>query len=215
MDIYIDFDNTIYNTSLLKQKMLEEIAQICSESSNVNYESLLFEAKSLFNGEKIYNINRLCEFFAQKYCIDCDILTRNIDTVISNGSQFLYNDSVEFLKYAKANGHSLKLLTLISADNKEYQIKKINGANIKQYFDEIIITDKPKHTLNIDYQNSVFIDDNPSVLAGLYLKKPYQIFRICRQNNKYSNIKLPDLNIKSFDGFEGLKDYNHLMAIEK
>ena len=52
-------------------------------------------------------------------------------------------------------GYDLYLLTY---GHKNYQRKKINSSNISSFFKNIIITEEDKSKLDIDYENSIFID---------------------------------------------------------
>jgi predicted enzyme involved in methoxymalonyl-ACP biosynthesis len=55
---------------------------------------------------------------------------------------------------------------------------------------------KHKGKLNIDYENSIFIDDNPLEIESIIEKKPKMIIRMQRNNSKYSNISL-DIDINT------------------
>ena len=199
MNYYIDFDSTLYNTSKLKQEMLETIARdVVLRNKDVNFESILFECKTMFCRDKIYNIYKLCDYFSEKYKIGDDILKNDIDNLLLHGEKFVYEDSLPFLTKLKEEGHFLNLLTFASEDNQTYQEKKIEGSGLKGIFDKIIITSQPKHLLDLDFQNSIFIDDNPNDLLNLYSKNPLKIIRIRREGNSYSKIEINTPQINEF-----------------
>jgi hypothetical protein len=56
---------------------------------------------------------------------------------------------------------------MLTWGNNEYQLEKIGCAKISKYFNELIITQKYKFDIEIDYKNSIFLDDNPRDLKGL------------------------------------------------
>ena len=127
-----------------------------------------------------------------------------IDKIYSK--DLIYNDVIPFLeKYYQK--YELILLTL---GNKIYQKKKIDSTNINKYFKDIIITDKDKSKLNINYKEGLFIDNNPNELKKFYNSKALYLIRIKRDTDKYSKY---DINIKDIQEF---KDFNEISTyIEK
>lgn len=207
MRFYIDFDNTLYSTTKLKKTMLEKVAiQCCKENVKLVYDNILFELKSLFCKDKIYNIFELCDYIGNKYQINVNKLIKIIDDVLQNGYEFVYDDVVEFLLSAKKE-NKLILLTYTTEGNLEYQKKKIFGSNIKKYFDKIIYTTTNKYTLNINYKDSAFIDDNPEELIGLANTETKKIIRIKRNDCKYSIIEINSPKIMEYENLYFYNDF--------
>ena len=71
---------------------------------------------------------------------------------------------------------------MLTWGNNEYQLDKINCANITKYFYELIITKEYKFELDIDYKNSIFIDDNPRDLKGLKNNNSYKVINNAATN---------------------------------
>lgn len=195
MKIYIDFDGTLYNTTKLNKNFIHIFNKY-----NINTEYI----KKLMNNYKNYDI------LANKIIID-----NNIDKSIYNeifnlySNNLVYKDVIPFLeKYYKK--YELILLTL---GNKEYQEKKINSSNLKKYFKDIIITDKDKSKLNIDYTNGIFIDNNPNELKKFYNSNATYLIRIKRNEDKYSKLNLDIKNIPEFNSFKDLDNSNYLKKI--
>lgn len=186
MNYYIDFDNTLYNTPLLTEKMLKALSETIVKLKLFDYDEILKECKFMFNREHIYDIFKLCDFFSQKYNIDDFSLTSSITQTILDGENLLFNDTIPFLQKLKDAGHNLFLLTNCY-DNPKYQILKISGSNLVHFFDGIFASTLPKYELDINYANGIFIDDRVEDLIGLYSKKPKQLIRLRRKENKYSN----------------------------
>ena len=198
MNYYIDFDNTLYNTSLLTEKMLSSIVEsIKKEKTDIDTDKLYTECKSMFNRNHIYNIYELAAFFANKYDLDSSKIIDNLNSIILNGNELVFEDSIPFLNKLKSNGHKLYLLSH-SKDNLEYQSIKIAGSKLTHYFDALYITSVPKYALDIDYKNSIFIDDNPDYLLGLYSKQPKQVIRLRRKESKYSINDIENKDIKEY-----------------
>ena len=68
----------------------------------------------------------------------------------------MFSDTIPFLEYLKSKGYPVIIL---SRGNYDFQTNKILSCNIDLYFDDIIVTLNHKGELNLDYANSVFLDD--------------------------------------------------------
>lgn len=202
MNYYIDFDNTLYNTNLLTKDMCNYIATEIHKSSNINLNTCIEEVTSNFNREHIYNIYELCDFFSQKYNLNSPKLKSNIDKIILTSSKNVYNDSVDFLKSLRESGHTVNLLSYVTHENLSYQLLKLNGSKLSKYLDDIIISSKYKFNLDLNYEDGIFVDDNPRDLEGLYNKNAKKVIRIKRENNKYST---KEINV-NLDNYTSLKD---------
>ena len=153
MNIYIDFDHTLFNTTLF----INDIMQ------NKNQQLTFLELKKLVKKQNL------------------------------NLKNYLYPDVIPFLeKYQDKN------LILLTHGDYDYQLFKIRESKIVKYFKEIKITDNYKGLLKLDYQNSIFIDDNPKEIESL-LKNPIKPLKIIRiKRGKYKNLdQFLDLTVTS------------------
>lgn len=200
MNYYIDFDNTLYNTPLLTNRMLNSIVDSIREKHNLSSEDLYQECKSMFNREHIYNIYELARYFANKYSLDASSVINTLNNIILNGNDLVFEDTIPFLQKLKEQGHKLFMLTYCK-ESLEYQSVKVAGSKLADFFDAIYITSVKKYTLDIDYTNGIFIDDNPDDLLGLYSKNAKQVIRLRREGNKYSVKDLDNPNIKEYLNF--------------
>lgn len=200
MNYYIDFDNTLYNTPLLINRMLNSIVDSICEKNNLNSDELYQECKFMFNREHIYNIYELAKYFSNKYSLDTSTVINNLNNIILNGSDLVFEDTIPFLKKLKEKGHKLYILTYCK-DSLEYQSIKVVGSKLANFFDAVYITSVPKYTLDIDYTNGIFIDDNPDDLLGLYSNNAKQVIRLRRQENKYSVKDINNPYIKEYLNF--------------
>ena len=125
----------------------------------------------------------------------------DIDKIFDNGENYLYEDALLFLEKVKINNK----LVLLTYGNQTYQERKINSSKIQDYFNEIIITDKSKSSLELDYQNGIFIDDNTDVLQELLIRKPSKLIRIKRLNNPRSNVVINNDFIEEYEDFGEIK----------
>lgn len=195
MKIYIDFDGTIYNTTKLNNNFITIFSKYNIDEKYI---------KKLMHNYKNYDT------LANKIILD-----NNLDKSIYNelfnlySRDLVYKDIVPFLK----KYHKKYYLVLLTIGNKTYQEKKINSSNLKKYFKEIIITNKDKSKLNIDYINSIFIDNNPNELKKFYNSNATKLIRIKRNDDKYSKLNLDIKNIPEFNSFEDLDNSNYLKEI--
>jgi len=137
------------------------------------------------------------KLMANRFNVNEQKVLEDVENVIINSSDVTFEDAKRFVKRLKENGHKLTILTYIpDKKNRDYQIKKIKGSGIEKYFDDIIITSEYKFTLDLDYKNSIFIDDDPRDLNGLYEKKPIKVIRIRKKNNKRSKIDIDNKKVK-------------------
>ena len=197
MKIYIDFDGTLFNNNKHYHKLIKTFKKY-----NINEEYI----NNLTKNKHYKNLDTLAKEIIIKNNLDRSIINE-INTIYSNN--LIYKDTIPFLeKYYKE--HELILLTL---GTKKYQLKKINSTNISKYFKKIIITNKDKSKLNIDYQNSIYIDNNPLELKKFYNAKSKYLIRIKRNTDKYSKINLDIENIPEFINFNELLESNYIKKL--
>lgn len=203
MNYYIDFDNTLYNTPLLKDAMLNSISTEIAVQKKLDKSEIFKKCNLMFNRENIYDIYELAKYFSDKYNVDSKIVIDKLNIVILDGEKFLFDDTINFLNKLKQNGHKIYMLTYCK-ESLQFQSLKISGSKIANMFDSLFITSIPKYELDIDYTNGIFIDDNPKDLIGLYKKNPKDLIRIRRPENKYSAKDLENIEIKEFKNFNDL-----------
>ena len=168
--LYIDFDNTLFNTI----KFNENCKKIIDKYINKEEQDKIFKSFT-----KIYDFREVLNILAINYNIDKELLIKDYNEVLKDN--YLYDDVIEFLEYYKEKYE----LILLTWGNNEYQLDKINCSKISKYFKELLITQKLKYELDIDYKNSIFIDDNPRDLRGLMNNDSFKIIRLSR--GKYMN----------------------------
>jgi len=197
MKIYIDFDGTLFNNNKHYHKLINIFKKYNIKKEYIN---------NLTKNKYYKNLDILAKEIIIKNNLDKSII-KEINTIYSN--DLIYKDTIQFLEKYNKN-YELILLTL---GTKQYQLKKINSTNISKYFKEIIITNKDKSKLNIDYQNSIFIDNNPLELKKFYNVKSKYLIRIKRNTDKYSKINLDIKNIPEFKDFTELLESNYIKKL--
>ena len=199
MNYYIDFDYTLFDTLAFRKELYKLL-----EKNGLNKELLKPTpevAKS--KGGKLFNLKTLFIDISEKYNLPKEQILKELKHILDKCEEFLYSDSIEFLQFLKENGNKVYLLTW---GDKEFQEEKVVKSNISKYFDKMIFTEELKFTLNLDYKNSIFIDDSLKDLEGFYKNNALKVIRIRRENGKYSD---KDLEIK------GIYEYTTLAELKK
>ena len=208
MKYFIDFDNTLYETAKLTESMVTRIAELISDSGQYKKEQILEDVKTNFDHTND-NIYSYAEKMAIKYNADINYVVDGVKNVVQNGGKFVFEDAKKFLEKLKEQKQTINLLTYIPNSNQEYQLQKINGSGLSKYFDSIIITSKLKYTLEINYENAIFIDDSPRDLEGLNSMNPLRLIRIRKPNNKRSKIDMEIENMEEYTSFDDISlDFN-------
>ena len=204
MNYYLDFDNTLYETSRLSKDMLNGLADEISIKTKKNKIDIFDELKSMFNRENIYNIYKLAKYFAKKYNIEESVLIDKVEGIILDGKKYVYNDVISFLKELKEKNNIINVLTYVAKEDLSYQLTKIKGSGLSEYFDNIIISSSLKFNLDLKYEEGIFFDDNPRDLLGLASKNPKILVRVRRDENKHNK---QELDIENLIECKSLKDY--------
>lgn len=200
MNYYIDFDNTLYETAKLTNKMLTNITDVISLKTGEKYESIFEYVKNNFDSTND-NIFTYGQKLAEKYGVDNEDIANAINNAINKGKDYIFPDARMFLIKLKELGHKVYILTYLPKTNQEYQMKKINGSGIAKFFDGIIMTTEYKFNLDINYEKGIFIDDDPRDLNGLLEKNPIRVIRIRKENNKRSKIDMNNPLIEEYKDF--------------
>lgn len=194
MNIYIDFDGTIFDIGLLTNDFINLFNNI-----DKNY------IRSLI--KKYQNYYTVTDILIKDYNLEENYINK-VDNLFNNN--YAYEDAIKFLEkyYKKYN-----LILLTYTNYIDYQKKKINSCNIDKYFKNIILATKDKSKLdNVDYQNGIFIDNNPFELKKLYNKNVINIIRINHKNDTYNKEKTFN-NTKEYPDFIELINDNYIEKI--
>lgn len=186
MKIYLDFDGTLFDTDKFYQDYLKLLQEYNIDEATIN------NIKPKIFKNTLFNLDILTNYLVKEYNLD-----NNIYLKVNNlyNSTYVFKDVIPFLE--KYKNLEINLLTY---GEYNYQQKKIEGSNLKKYFKNIIITDKDKSKLNLDYKNSLFIDNNPKEIKK-FLEVSKYVIRIKRKEDKYSKIESNSL------------EYNNLLEI--
>ncbi|MGJ0290689.1 HAD family hydrolase [Aliarcobacter cryaerophilus] len=141
--IGFDLDNTLYNQELFEFEVFEDIASEISKNFHIDKEEYLEELKQLYNtGEKEFLFDKAMAKIYGKLPINWDSFVK--EYILSIYRNFIpknispYDGTVNILKKLKEENYKLVLIT---NGNSKVQNNKINGLDIRKYFDLILISD--------------------------------------------------------------------------
>lgn len=170
--VYLDFDSTVYNTD----KLFIDILNKCEEYG-IKKEQILNIKQKFREQNKLFNIFEILNYINNN--IDKK-LYEEIENILKNGEQYIYGDVYQFILKLKEKKYEVNILTY---GEKIWQDLKIDGCKIRNYVDEVFISEKEKNNLDyISYNSSVFIDDNPKELLSFLSKNPLKVIRIRRKD---------------------------------
>ena len=199
MNIYLDFDYTLFDTYEFRLRLYDILEQVGLDK---NYLILTPEMK--ISNQKLLNVRNLFKEISELKKIPLEKFLTPLEKLYDECEKFVYDDTIEFLKYLKSKNYKLHILTW---GEKEFQEEKIKASKLDNYFDEIIYAERLKYELEIDYENGIFIDDSIRDLEGLYNKNAKQVFRIKRKNGKNSRKELNINEILEFNSLKELQEY--------
>ncbi len=204
MNYYLDFDNTLYETAKLTTLMLEATAKGISKKTGKDPKQLLDEAKGSFDSTND-NIFSFASNMAKRYNVDSEEIVGEVKKTIDNGEEIVFDDAKRFLERLKENGDKAHILTYVANGNQEYQMRKLIGSGIMKYIDGTIITTEYKFLLDLNYENGIFIDDDPRDLNGLAAKNPKKVIRMRKPNNKRSVFEISNKQIEEYTSFDDIE----------
>lgn len=194
MNIYIDFDGTIFDINTLNNDFINLFKNI--DKQYISH---------LINKHKNYDI--VANILINKFNLNKSVIDKYNNLYNNN---YIYSDAITFLEkyYQKYN-----LILLTYTKNIDYQKRKINSSKISIYFKDIIISTIDKSKLNIDYPNSIFIDNNPNELKKINDVFGAYLIRINHINDNYHKEKNTIDNIIEYKDFIELINNKYIEKI--
>ncbi len=216
MKIFIDFDDTVFDTAQFKAKLKNllfkfNITQEEFEATYLDYPQRENKKLKFYNPEnQIKKLEKLKKKSLEKARKKMNLFMRNL-------SQFVFNDFYFF-----AQEFSFAELFLVSFGDSEFQKRKIIACGVKKYFKRIFITKNSKGKIirkqigkfSSKKEQVFFVDDRIDQLIEVRKENPKIILiRMKRPEGRFSNLKESVLFKKNF--FEGRNFFEVEKIIEK
>ena len=175
MNIYVDFDGTLFNSDLLLSDYIDLLKKY-----NISSDTVWDVINTIFKEEK-FNLFRLTNYINKHYDITGN-LSYDLNELFKKN--YVYDDVFDSLDILSKSFN----LILLTYGDYEYQSYKIKVSNLSKYFTNVIITKDRKSSLDINYEKSIFIDNNPNEILGYYNSNCTKLIRLRRNDDKYSKI---------------------------
>ncbi len=203
---FIDLDDTLYNTFLLK----EDIFSFFSACSVTRKDYLKSYNQAVFGsvvGYFDYTFKKHADILREMNYKIPDSTVKELNNLLNKN----YNDSQaeQFLVDLKKISHRIILLT---AGQRNFQQKKIDSTGLAKYFDQIIIIDggKSQKILDVVEQTKkvLFVNDNLKENIQIKQDLPYVVVVakkhkvLWKEDDYKTNNDLP-----CFDSLNEIKDY--------
>lgn len=198
--VIFDLDDTLVSEKEYIQSGFMHISKLLSNKTSMNQSEIFSLLNNLFNENSENVFNRFYEFVNYEYS-EKDIIHLVYEYRNHFPNLSLYTDVLPCMDYLKKNGIKTGIIT---DGYKESQQQKIKAIKANEYIDKMIITDqlgreywKPhpksfeilKEYFNVDYNEIMYVGDNPT--KDFYISSIYPIttVRIKRENGVYVNSK--------------------------
>jgi len=185
MKIVIDFDDTIFDTYLFVQEIIGHFKRVGFTSEE--FKEIYKKSKEKM---KDFDQKTVVDLFFKLKPFDKEYVVEEIDSLIERSEEFIFPDFKKF-----ANERLRKELILLSFGLTDFQKRKIDNSNVKNFFDKIYITDKDK-VVNIEhiYRSNpedlvVFIDDKATEIDKVKEKFP-DIITIKMERPRGGHVKI-------------------------
>jgi phosphoglycolate phosphatase-like HAD superfamily hydrolase len=150
----IDFDDTLFNTHDFKKSRVSALATIGVREND--YQETYIEAQKksdLFS----YSNERHAELLAIRGYSKERVLKTLEETTGSRLREFLFPDTVEFIRKVKQMGVPVVLLSLGEASFQELKVK---GSGIHEYFDRIFMVQESKEYVVQELVDGGYVEDS-------------------------------------------------------
>lgn len=182
---YIDFDYTLFDTAKFRAGLYKILKQ-----NGLDKSKLALTPEYAENGHKLINMREIFAGLAEKYGLELSGFIAPLEDLYARGSELVFADSADFVRFLKARGDKVCCLTWGDPD---FQREKMGISGLEALFDEIIYTDILKYQLEgIEYADAIFIDDSLRDLEGLLAAGAKRVIRVKRPNGKNSGKVLPE-----------------------
>lgn len=206
MKIVFDFDHTLFSTKKIYQLIKESFFKfgVCEQLFQETYQKLRDEDRGYNPFFQLKLIKK------EKFKIEENIFKKEFEKVLKKAPQFLYQDTIWFLKKWQGQAE----LILISLGEEKFQKSKIRAAGIEKYFQEIVITQGINKIKDFKKffrykENIIFVEDDPGALSIIKEVFPKVItIRINRGEGKY--IQEPDNSQINFS-IKNLKELDEIL----
>jgi phosphoglycolate phosphatase-like HAD superfamily hydrolase len=163
----IDFDHTLFDSS----KFLAALAQ-CAAAQGIKRADFLetFEEVTEQHNDAPYRIADHARLISSRYRFNKNEFVNSCRGIVTASHQFLYGDTIPFLKRVRSWDVSTHLCTFASSGLREDQLRH---SGIRDYFDTVTVLPTRAKKIQMlrstlkQRPQSIVLDDHPQILASL------------------------------------------------
>ncbi len=204
MKIFVDFDNTIFDTHHIFLEKFYDVFYQYGVSRSVFDDTLPHFSKTALQTGKCYSPREHIKMIKKTTgkTIDEKVFLQEMAIFLEDLEECIFEDF-----YAFVNQYNKEDLIILSYGNEEFQNQKIDGSGIEQFFANVIITqgDKAKeikkYMQNFPSEVAVLIDDKLGYFVSVKElsidTKTVHILRgdnICDNNDAFCDTHINNLN---------------------
>lgn len=160
--IFLDFDGTLFETTLLKEKMF----QVCRDF-NFNDDEILDKYR-LETADGLFSPDGFLKRFEGEKDFNYPVAYKKIQDQIEKSSLFLFPDTISFLSKLDRTKFEINLMTL-GDDN--FQRSKVSFSKIEPYFDNLYFVSQNKWEIMNKFvgvdEKFIFIDDREDTIKKI------------------------------------------------
>lgn len=203
---FIDLDDTLYNTHLLKEDIFKCFSKcgVTREAYKKSYSEAVFGPVV---GYFDYTFKKHADVLRDMNYEIPDSVIDDLNSLTSKN----YNDyqAEKFIIDIKTISNNLILLT---AGKKEFQQQKINSTGLAKYFDQVVIIDgdKSKKIVEVAGQSNKILFVNDNLLENIKIKQDLPYVLVVAKKHKAlwdGDDYQVDNDLPFFDSLNEIKDY--------
>lgn len=151
MHIVIDFDYTLFDTKKMRHKIADALS--------IEREYFFSMEKKITDEKRLYTAKEHCDLLG----ISQDAFFAALGEI---APECVYSDVIDFfdtMPQAK--------MTLLTFGDTQWQQEKVQAAQIEHFFDECILTDRPKEEVVCQWENEhdiLFVNDRAAEIDRMY-----------------------------------------------
>jgi FMN phosphatase YigB (HAD superfamily) len=202
MLVILDLDYTLLDTTAFKKGLTASL-----ESLGVTNDQFVETYNAVAHavpGQHEYSFERQAHLLHERYGYDIEEVLRRLTDTYKILPDYLYPDTLPFLKLLKQKGIYAALFTWANPDHQEAKLRHLG---IEHYLSKVIITSGAKGAAELELpapvSEWVFINDNPIELRALAERYPEaRMIRITRPDGK----KFPGEDLRDVPTFTTLEE---------
>ncbi len=194
MLLFVDFDDTIFNTKEFKRDYISLFQKegIAKREFDDSYylDGIKGESEKMI---KMYDVDAQLKRLESVKGRVLKRLASQIDGFMQDTQKYVFEDFYKF-----AGNFSHEQLILISFGSRSFQIKKIRSSGVSSYFSKVVVTDGSKSGYINDIvkekgkEKIILLDDRcDQLINAVQCVKSIIPIRIKRKEGRYSDIETP------------------------